>query len=1330
MGLWVEGAPNNQLHRPHDVAHIVVLTERLSLSPHRTPLKSNTNGGLSPPTAPHRRSCSPGTAHARDGLTVTPKDEERLVVLMTRERPRSAVVAPGGDLVTGGGDTSDGDSSESLEEISAADFKESSSGGAAAGTAASAAAQRSRVWMGYTMSRSYAPAFHSFAWAQAVQNKPLVPRPASDEDEVEHLVDTSDEEKEEGEIEEGEAVQSSSSPPSMHPETIDLDSDLPEKLETVAVEGSSNTAAVAIDEDDEEEVNFDQRVGSILEELEVVSIEEAEKSFEGSCARLRTCFEGLKPLFPESGSPMPMLDALVQQAFVGIDTITTVANSYAVPKREQNKNMLLKLLFHIKNRYSDMLTPDQRDELDSRVRQLVFEDGKGNANGPNVNSGTNIVNVVVPSEGPPFESAAANPFSGLPWMEIPAKNRMVCPLLDLHADYDENSLPSPTRDNAPPFPVPKPIGFGAFPMAPERSSLTERVEPFKKVLYPSVNDTLKDFSSYRQKYSQKSTFASDDLPSPTPSGDGDKCGDKDSDIFGDISSFSASNNKTAVPSVSLIPASRPSAVSTNDSFAGGPPGYAKQTELSILRPSHALKSSAKSRDPRLRFLNRDPSGTADANRRVNFAEPNLSKDVSLGGVVSNNNRKHKAVGQPLMDESVLKRARGGTENSRDMQVPPGTDGSNISSYSTDRVQSNQNTILETKITGNPNMRTDSQLIRNASSITNSAGTSTGTLHTSQPNSVPQTSAAPFISLPAVLKDIAVNPTVLMNWIQMEQQKRPASETQQTVTASGGISIGIISNVTAGMVIPPGIGLKTEVAQIPSNRPQGPMQTTPVSSQNDAGVIRMKPRDPRRVLHNNTTQKNDTTSAEQAKSNGFVLPDSKDNLINREQLAEHFQTSALPSQPVSLSNIARPSIVSMSMVDPVSNSQLAASSLVTSQQTSVSVNTADPTLAAGQNDPNADAATNAAPRTTLGAAPPANQWGDLDDLLNGYDDHQKALIQKERARRIMEQHKMFSARKLCLVLDLDHTLLNSAKFIEVDPIHEEILWKKEEQDRERPERHLFRFHHMQMWTKLRPGIWNFLEKASKLYELHLYTMGNKLYATEMAKVLDPTGALFAGRVISRGGDGNSRGGDGDTFDGDDRTPKSKDLDGVLGMESAVVIIDDSVRVWPHNKNNMIVVERYTYFPCSRRQFGLPGPSLLEIDRDERPEDGTLASSLSVIGRIHQNFFSHPNLNDADVRSILASEQRRILAGCRIVFSRIFPVGEANPHMHPLWQSAEQFGAVCTNQIDDRVTHVVANSLGTDKVNWAIQTGRFVVHIGWVEASTLLYRRANEHDFAVK
>lgn len=44
--------------------------------------------------------------------------------------------------------------------------------------------------------------------------------------------------------------------------------------------------------------------------------------------------------------------------------------------------------------------------------------------------------------------------------------------------------------------------------------------------------------------------------------------------------------------------------------------------------------------------------------------------------------------------------------------------------------------------------------------------------------------------------------------------------------------------------------------------------------------------------------------------------------------------------------------------------------------------------------------------------------------------------------------------------------------------------------------------------------------------------------------------------------------------------------------------------------IILFCRYLYFPCSRRQFGLLGPSLLELDRDEVPEEGTLASSLAV------------------------------------------------------------------------------------------------------------------------
>lgn len=234
-------------------------------------------------------------------VTVTPKDEERLVDLMAREQPRSAVVAAGGDLVTaagGGGEGSDRDSSGSIEEITADDFKKDSS--SALGGAAAAAGPRSRSWVappavGY-MARNFRYAFNSFAWSQAVRNKPLgLQPPAPDDDEVEHAVDVSDGEKEEGEIEEGEAVEASASPAPAQPETIDLDSDAPEKSESVAIDGSASVVPVPAAE--EEEVNLDQRVGSILEELEMVSIEEAEK-YMGICFMFfleqRLCFRCLR----------------------------------------------------------------------------------------------------------------------------------------------------------------------------------------------------------------------------------------------------------------------------------------------------------------------------------------------------------------------------------------------------------------------------------------------------------------------------------------------------------------------------------------------------------------------------------------------------------------------------------------------------------------------------------------------------------------------------------------------------------------------------------------------------------------------------------------------------------------------------------------------------------------------------------------------------------------------------------------------------------------------------------------------------------------------------
>ena len=92
--------------------------------------------------------------------------------------------------------------------------------------------------------------------------------------------------------------------------------------------------------------------------------------------------------------------------------------------------------------------------------------------------------------------------------------------------------------------------------------------------------------------------------------------------------------------------------------------------------------------------------------------------------------------------------------------------------------------------------------------------------------------------------------------------------------------------------------------------------------------------------------------------------------------------------------------------------------------------------------------------------------------------------------------------------------------------------------------LFMLTLMRMMTKLRPFARTFLKEASEMFEMYIYTMGDRAYALEMAKLLDPQREYFSSRVISR----------------DDGTQKhQKGLDIVLGQESAVLILDDTEHV---------------------------------------------------------------------------------------------------------------------------------------------------------------------------
>ena len=65
-------------------------------------------------------------------------------------------------------------------------------------------------------------------------------------------------------------------------------------------------------------------------------------------------------------------------------------------------------------------------------------------------------------------------------------------------------------------------------------------------------------------------------------------------------------------------------------------------------------------------------------------------------------------------------------------------------------------------------------------------------------------------------------------------------------------------------------------------------------------------------------------------------------------------------------------------------------------------------------------------------------------------------------------------------------------------------------------------------------------------------------------------------------------------------------GLEGREAVAIVVDDTSTVWAQHAGNLLAVERYIFFPSSRRQFGLPGKSLLELNRSLPTRPGAPAA----------------------------------------------------------------------------------------------------------------------------
>ncbi len=167
-----------------------------------------------------------------------------------------------------------------------------------------------------------------------------------------------------------------------------------------------------------------------------------------------------------------------------------------------------------------------------------------------------------------------------------------------------------------------------------------------------------------------------------------------------------------------------------------------------------------------------------------------------------------------------------------------------------------------------------------------------------------------------------------------------------------------------------------------------------------------------------------------------------------------------------------------------------------------------------------------------------------------------------------QRRLLEQRKLSLVVDLDQTIIHACieptigewQRDHYSPNYEAVKDVKKFQLTDDGPRGLA--SGCWYYIKTRPGLAAFLQRMGELYELHVYTMGTRAYAMNIAKIVDPEQKLFGNRVISRDENGSLT---------------AKSLQRLFPFRTdMVVIIDDRSDVWPNNRHNLIKVSPYDFY----------------------------------------------------------------------------------------------------------------------------------------------------------
>ncbi|KAL7674482.1 hypothetical protein ACOME3_000761 [Neoechinorhynchus agilis] len=340
------------------------------------------------------------------------------------------------------------------------------------------------------------------------------------------------------------------------------------------------------------------------------------------------------------------------------------------------------------------------------------------------------------------------------------------------------------------------------------------------------------------------------------------------------------------------------------------------------------------------------------------------------------------------------------------------------------------------------------------------------------------------------------------------------------------------------------------------------------------------------------------------------------------------------------------------------------------------------------------------------------------------------ITREEGLRISESEmvRLENEKRLILVVDLDQTI--------VDSTCRRGRFNRFTNDRLT---HLFRIDgdHNTYCSRFRNGVHEFFENIRHLYRMDVFTLGQRSYAREIVRFIDPNETLFSGRIVTRD----------ECVDLSDKTLNLKSI--YPSGDHMVVIIDDRFDVWNH-ADNQVVVKAFSYFRNSplRQVFDTymrligyrPRPNvtveqavvndLVEsietlIDQDD---SDYLKDLERILIRIHARYFStEPRTT---VHEVMDMERSKILQNVRIFLTGVVKSGDLDAlEQCSISYYTRKLGATITSDFEDPlITHCIVGRRNTRKAKIAKRTRTYeLVTPSWLWDCFVYWKRMPEDRY---